>query len=89
MALIERARTPLTPAVVVAALAFAPPAWLGWSAEVGAVLWIPLNPIAHVAASARSWLRPLTMTSAPSRARPRAAAKPMPAVEPVTSASLP
>ena len=50
MALIERVRTPLIPAVVVAALAFAPPAWLGWSAEVGAVLWIPLNPIAHVAA---------------------------------------
>ena len=58
MAFIERVRTPLIPAVVVAALAFAPPAWLGWSAEVGAVLWIPLNPIAHVAASARSWLRP-------------------------------
>ena len=58
MAWIERVRTPLIPATVVAALAFAPPAWLGWSAEVGAVLWIPLNPIAHVAASARAWLRP-------------------------------
>lgn len=58
MALIERVRTPLIPAVATAALALAPPAWLGWSAEVGAVLWIPLNPIAHVAASAREWLRP-------------------------------
>ncbi|MGA1046334.1 MAG: hypothetical protein ACO3ZY_14200 [Phycisphaerales bacterium] len=58
MALIERVRTPLIPAVLVAALALAPPAWLGWAAEVGAVLWIPLNPIAHLAASAREWLRP-------------------------------
>jgi hypothetical protein len=58
MALIERVRTPLIPAVMVAGLAVSPPAWLGWAAEVGAVLWIPLNPIAHVATSARAWLRP-------------------------------
>jgi len=37
MALIERVRTPLIPAVLVATLALAPPAWLGWAAEVGAV----------------------------------------------------
>lgn len=58
MASIERVRTPLIPAILVACLAIAPPAWLGWAAEVGAVLWIPLNPIAHVAASAKGWLRP-------------------------------
>lgn len=58
MALVERVRTPWIPAIIVGGLAFAPPAWLGWSAEIGAVLWIPLNPIAHVAASARGWLRP-------------------------------
>ena len=58
MALIERVRTPLIPAILVAGLAVSPPAWLGWAAEVGAVLWIPLNPIAHAAGSARAWLRP-------------------------------
>ena len=37
----------------------------------------------------RSCVRPFTVTCAPSRASARAAAKPMPAVEPVTSARFP
>ena len=36
-----------------------------------------------------AWLRPLITTSAPAAARPLAIAKPMPAVEPVTSAVFP
>src|SRR5947209_8655911 len=43
----------------------------------------------EMAASTRSWVRPLRKTSAPSVARRWAMASPMPAVEPVTSAVLP
>ena len=42
-----------------------------------------------VTASTRASVRPLTVTTAPSRARARAVANPMPAVDPVTSARFP
>src|SRR3989449_11097784 len=42
-----------------------------------------------VAARTRDSVRPFTMTAAPSRASARAMARPMPAVEPVTTAVLP
>lgn len=44
--------------------------------------------IAAIARSTAAWLRPLTTTVAPAAARPLAMAKPMPAVEPLTIASL-
>jgi hypothetical protein len=42
-----------------------------------------------MAASTRCWLRPLTTTAAPDSASPRAMAKPIPAVDPVTMARVP
>src|SRR5687767_2164963 len=45
--------------------------------------------ILSIASATEASLRPLTTTPAPMRARPSAAAWPMPMVEPVTRASLP
>ncbi len=58
MAFTGRSRTPLIPAIAVAVMALLPPAWLGWAGEVGAVLWIPLQPAAHALTEMRLWLRP-------------------------------
>ena len=45
--------------------------------------------IRAIASSTRAFVRPLTMTVAPSRASVLAIAKPMPSVEPLTSAVFP
>jgi len=51
---------PLAIAVVlVLAAGLAPPRWLGWSADLAALAWIPLAPLAHAAMAAREWVRPL------------------------------
>ena len=49
----------------------------------------PVPRIFPTASSTRCGVRPLTTTEAPSRYSPAAAAKPIPAVEPVTNARLP
>lgn len=45
-------------ASLVGVCAILPPRWLGWTGEVGAILWIPLHPLAHAGTAAREWLRP-------------------------------
>ena len=56
--MLDRLRTPLAPAIVIALLALAPASWLGWTNEVSAVVWLPLRPVAHLGSAAASWLRP-------------------------------
>ena len=49
----------------------------------------PTSATSAAAASSLAWLRPVTITAAPSAASFFAMASPIPAVEPVTSAVLP
>jgi len=58
--MLDRLRTPLLPALVVAGLAIAPARWLGWTNEAASLLWLPLRPVAHLGVAASSWLRPPT-----------------------------
>jgi hypothetical protein len=46
-------------AILVLAVGAAPPRWLGWTADLAALVWIPLAPLAHAATAAREWVRPL------------------------------
>ena len=46
-------------AAVALVLSLLPARWIApWSADLSAILWIPLMPAAHVLAGARAWLRP-------------------------------
>lgn len=63
---------PRIPALGVAAaitllLGVAPARSIGWLSEVAAVVWIPLNPLAHAAAAGREWVRPAVDPSADPR----------------------
>jgi len=52
-------------ASLVGVCAVLPPRWLGWTGEVGAILWIPLHPLAHAGTAAREWLRPASREAPP------------------------
>lgn len=54
-------------AVLTLLLGIAPARWIGWLSEVAAVVWIPLNPLAHAAAAGREWMRPAVDPSADPR----------------------
>ena len=58
--MLDRLRTPLVPALIVALLAMAPARWLGWTNDAAALVWLPLRPVAHLGAAAAGWLRPPT-----------------------------
>jgi len=56
--MLDRLRTPLAPALIVALLALAPARWLGWTNDAAALVWLPLRPAAHLGTVAAGWLRP-------------------------------
>lgn len=63
--MLDRLRTPLIPALVVAVFALTPARWLWWTNDAAAVLWLPLRPVAHLGAVTAEWLRPPAPVSVP------------------------